>query len=125
MSGVPESFWTGVPIGRDVTRIVSDVNGLAAFVKPAGVLSHPNQSSDQPKALVDARYTLDGEFYEWRDAAGAVIPRRIINKFTAAFNGNAGRIRQPQRPVRKEIGTVNADNRSNRCADRRTLANTF
>ena len=87
MSGVPESFWTGVPIGRDVTRIVSDVNGLAAFVKPAGVLSHPNQSSDQPKALVDARYTLDGEFYEWRDAAGAVRRLWLLNRLDSATSG--------------------------------------
>jgi 23S rRNA pseudouridine955/2504/2580 synthase len=87
VSGVPESFWTGVPIGRDVTRIVSDVNGLAAFVKPAGVLSHPNQSSDQPKALVDARYTLDGEFYEWRDAVGAVRRLWLLNRLDSATSG--------------------------------------
>lgn len=87
MSGVSESFWTGVPLGRDVTRIGSDANGLAAFVKPAGVLSHPNQSADQPKALVDARYTLDGEFYEWRDATGAVRRLWLLNRLDSATSG--------------------------------------
>jgi len=42
-----------------------DANGLAAFSKPAGVLSHPNRISEQPRSLLTVRYVEDGEYYEW------------------------------------------------------------
>ena len=71
MSAVGASFWAGLPFGPGVKVLAHDVNGLAGLDKPAGVLSHPNQKSDQPKALLDAHYALDGEFYQWKDAAGS------------------------------------------------------
>ena len=37
-----DRYWTTLPLGRDVTLLQHDANGLAAFSKPAGVLSHPN-----------------------------------------------------------------------------------
>jgi 23S rRNA-/tRNA-specific pseudouridylate synthase len=53
-----------LPLGPGVTLAASDDNGLLALAKPAGVLSHPNQAADQARSLLNAPYTLDGEFYE-------------------------------------------------------------
>ena len=47
-----EQFWAALPLGRDVELIVRDRNGLAAFNKPAGVLSHPNERGDEPRSLL-------------------------------------------------------------------------
>ncbi len=52
MSAVPESFWAALPLGRGVRLLAHDVNGLAAFDKPAGVLSHPNAGGDEPRSLL-------------------------------------------------------------------------
>ena len=72
MSGPPpENFWTTLPLGRDVALITRDANGLAAFDKPAGVLAHPNEPGDEPRSLLQAPYTFDGEYFEWADAGGA------------------------------------------------------
>jgi tRNA pseudouridine65 synthase len=58
VSAVPESFWAALPLGRGVTLLAHDANGLAAFDKPAGVLSHPNAGGDEPRSLLTVRYTL-------------------------------------------------------------------
>jgi 23S rRNA-/tRNA-specific pseudouridylate synthase len=60
-----ETFWATLPLGRGVTLITRDPNGLAAFSKPAGTLSHPNTPRDQPRSLLDAPYHPAGEYYEW------------------------------------------------------------
>lgn len=89
MSG-SEGFWEGLPLGRDVTLIARDASGLAAFNKPAGVLSHPNESSDERRSLLNAPYVLDGEFFEWNAArAGAAHPQRLwlLNRLDAATSG--------------------------------------
>jgi len=57
-------FWAALPLGRGVTVLARDENGLAALLKPAGVLSHPNAPGDEPRSLVVAAYRLDGECYE-------------------------------------------------------------
>ena len=87
MSVAGASFWAGLPLGNEVKVLVHDVNGLAALDKPAGVLSHPNQKSDQPKALLDAHYALDGEFYQWKDAAGADRKLWLLNRLDSATSG--------------------------------------
>jgi len=59
------AFWATLPLGGGVTLLAHDANGLAAFYKPAGVLSHPNAAGDEPRALLTARYALETESFEW------------------------------------------------------------
>jgi tRNA pseudouridine65 synthase len=82
-----ESFWAELPLGRDVALLVQDENGLAALMKPAGVMSHPNKPGDEPRSLLNARYDLEGEFFEWTPATGA--PRRLwlLNRLDSATSG--------------------------------------
>jgi 23S rRNA-/tRNA-specific pseudouridylate synthase len=82
------AFWEALPLGRDVTLIARDANGLAALNKPAGVLSHPNTTGDQPRSLLNARYVLDGEFFEWT-SPGSSAPRRLwlLNRLDSATSG--------------------------------------
>ena len=88
MSAVPESFWTSLPLGRDVRLLVHDANGLAAFDKPAGVLSHPNAGGEEPRSLLTVRYRMDGEYYEWVDVKGTP-PRKLwlLNRLDSATSG--------------------------------------
>ena len=65
---VAEAFWEALPLGRNVTLIARDENGLAALNKPAGVLSHPNDRGDEKRSLLTARYVRDSEFFEWKSA---------------------------------------------------------
>lgn len=99
MSPVEDSFWSTLPLGRDVRLVGHDRNGLAAFSKPAGVLSHPNESQDGPRSLLTVRYDTEGEFYRWvqhaRTAEGAVsqqapsTERRLylLNRLDSATSG--------------------------------------
>jgi 23S rRNA-/tRNA-specific pseudouridylate synthase len=83
-----ESFWAALPLGREVTLLVHDANGLAALSKPAGVLSHPNSAGDEMRSLLNARYDLDGEFFEW-SAPGDSAPKRLwlLNRLDSATSG--------------------------------------
>ncbi len=67
----PESFWAGVPLGRGVTVLARDAQGLVALNKPAGVLSHPNRAGEEARALLQAPYVFEGEFFEWGTGAEA------------------------------------------------------
>lgn len=88
MSAVADSFWAGLPLGRGVTLLAHDANGLAAFDKPAGILSHPNAGGDEPRSLLTVRYTLEGEFYEWTPAQGAAPMRLwLLNRLDSATSG--------------------------------------
>lgn len=87
MSAPSESFWTGLPLGRDVTLLMHDANGLAALAKPAGVLSHPNEGGDEPRSLLTVRYALEGEVYEWTDVDGAVRKLWLLNRLDSATSG--------------------------------------
>ncbi|MDP3070976.1 MAG: RluA family pseudouridine synthase [Opitutaceae bacterium] len=82
----PGDFWAGLPLGRDVVLLARDAHGLAAFNKPAGVLSHPNERADERRSLLTARYVEEGEFFEWGDAAA---PQRLwlLNRLDAATSG--------------------------------------
>ena len=86
MSSVPESFWAELPLGREVTQIAADPVGLAAFNKPAGVLSHPNEPGDEPRSLLTAPYEREGECYVW--SVGGT-PRRLwlLNRLDSATSG--------------------------------------
>jgi tRNA pseudouridine65 synthase len=86
VSPVAESFWAELPLGREVNLLAADPVGLAAFNKPAGVLSHPNEPGDEPRSLLTVRYEREGECYTW-DAAGT--PRRLwlLNRLDSATSG--------------------------------------
>ena len=42
---------------REVVQECLDANGLLAFAKPAGVLSHPNVAGDEVRSLLDGGYS--------------------------------------------------------------------
>lgn len=88
MTAPPESYWNTLPLGREVTLLARDANGVAAFNKPAGLLSHPNERGDEERSLLQAPYVVDGEFYEWTPAAGGA-PRRLwlLNRLDSATSG--------------------------------------
>ena len=70
MSAAGAFFWSRLPLGPGVSLLEVDANGLAAFSKPAGVLSHPNRISEQPRSLLTVRYVEDGEYFEWTESGG-------------------------------------------------------
>lgn len=101
-ASAPEGFWSTLPLGRAVTIVARDDNGLVAFDKPAGVLSHPNEAGDERRSLLQARYVFKGEFFEWGEAdergargdagKGRVAPtplRRLwlLNRLDSATSG--------------------------------------
>lgn len=88
MSAASEDFWRTLPLGRDVTPLQRDPNGLVALNKPAGVLSHPNTEADEPRSLLTARYVVDGEYFEW-PAPGSSEPQRLwlLNRLDSATSG--------------------------------------
>jgi 23S rRNA-/tRNA-specific pseudouridylate synthase len=65
MSEAGESLWKTLPLGRGVQLLERDRNGLVALAKPAGILSHPNGPGDESRSLLNARYNLEGEYFEW------------------------------------------------------------
>lgn len=87
MSGSTDNFWASLPLGRDVTVLSHDANGLAALAKPAGVLSHPNENGDVPRSLLTTGYKLDGEFYEWTDSSGSKRKLWLLNRLDSATSG--------------------------------------
>lgn len=83
-------FWSTLPLGRGVELLAWDAGGLAAFQKPAGVLSHPNRSGEESRSLLQARYDLEGEFFEWRsEGSPGAGPRRLwlLNRLDSATSG--------------------------------------
>jgi len=84
---VPGESGQSFPLGRGVTVIKRDVNGLVAFDKPAGVLSHPNRPADEPRSLLIARYVDDGEFFEWKANTGAPQRLWLLNRLDSATSG--------------------------------------
>ena len=87
MSAAPADFWDTLPLGRGVESIVRDANGLAAFAKPAGVLSHPNETADQPRSLLTSRYDREGEYFEWNPPGGGTRRLWLLNRLDAATSG--------------------------------------
>ena len=64
-----------------------DANGLGAFAKPAGTLSHPNEAGEEPRSLLTVPYTFEGECYEWKNADGAWRKLWLLNRLDAATSG--------------------------------------
>lgn len=83
-----DRYWTTLPLGRDVTLLQHDANGLAAFSKPAGVLSHPNGPGEEDRSLLQASYDLENEFFEWT-VPGLGAPQRLwlLNRLDSATSG--------------------------------------
>jgi tRNA pseudouridine65 synthase len=87
VSAPAESFWTTLPLGRGFGLLTRDANGLAAFAKPAGGLSHPNTPEDQSRSLLDATYVTEGEFFQWTTVDGAVRRLWLLNRLDGATSG--------------------------------------
>ena len=92
MNALPPNFWTSLPLGPNVEMLDHDANGVAALAKPAGILSHPNMRGEEPRSLLNAPYTLDGEFYEWTPVEcekNTGVPRRLylLNRLDSATSG--------------------------------------
>jgi 23S rRNA pseudouridine955/2504/2580 synthase len=90
VSAPSERFWSALPLGRGVTLLTRDANGLVAFDKPAGVLSHPNSAKDEPRALLNARYSLEEECFQWKAGEGeAATTGRLwlLNRLDSATSG--------------------------------------
>ncbi len=88
-SPVSASYWSALPLGAGVTVLRHDPSGLAALAKPAGVLSHPNQNSENPRALLTAEYSIDGEHWTWPGEGTDSAPRRLwlLNRLDSATSG--------------------------------------
>jgi tRNA pseudouridine65 synthase len=82
VNGPPESTWAALPLGRGVALLVHDANGVAALAKPAGILSHPNAAGEESRALLNAAYRIDGEFYQW-----AAHRLWLLNRLDSATSG--------------------------------------
>lgn len=87
MSALPENFWTALPLGRGFALLTRDANGLAAFAKPAGGLSHPNTPGDHSRSLIHAPYETEGEFFQWSTSEGAVRRLWLLNRLDGATSG--------------------------------------
>jgi 23S rRNA-/tRNA-specific pseudouridylate synthase len=76
-------------LGRGVALLACDSNGVAAFAKPSGILSHPNKPGDEPRSLLNAPYAIDGEFYELGPGAADRAGRRLwlLNRLDSATSG--------------------------------------
>lgn len=83
----PRAWSASLPLGRGVTLIGHDDNGLAALAKPAGTLSHPNRPGEEARSLLQAPYSLDGEAYTWRDTDGVTRRGWLLNRLDSATSG--------------------------------------
>lgn len=87
MSSLPGDFWETLPLGNKVLPLARDANGLAAFDKPFGVLSHPNASQDEPRALLTCRYDKEAQCFTWRAADGTDRRLWLLNRLDSATSG--------------------------------------
>jgi 23S rRNA-/tRNA-specific pseudouridylate synthase len=88
VTATADSFWSTLPLGRDVQIVARDANGVVAFAKPAGVLSHPNESRDEPRSLLTAHYDRTGEVYSWPASAERAAGKLwLLNRLDSATSG--------------------------------------
>lgn len=89
MSILAPDFWENLPLGREVRLIVHDKNGVVAFAKPAGVLSHPNTPRDEARALLTCPYEQERECFVWRNTGAGAGVRRLwlLNRLDSATSG--------------------------------------
>lgn len=87
MSAVGAEFWSAVPLGFEVKLLAHDPNGLAAFDKPAGVLSHPNSRADEARSLLTCRYDEAAESWVWTEVGGVERRLWLLNRLDGATSG--------------------------------------
>lgn len=75
-----------MPLGEGVALLHCDGNGLAAFNKPAGVLSHPNMRADEPRSLLTCRYDDEAQCFVW-DGEGGERRLWLLNRLDSATSG--------------------------------------
>jgi len=70
------------PLGRGVSLLRRAEPGLLAFCKPAGVLSHPNETTGEQRALLTCAYSMEEECFSWEG-------RRLwlLNRLDSATSG--------------------------------------
>jgi tRNA pseudouridine65 synthase len=78
---------SAAPLGRGVDPLHCDPNGLVALAKPAGVLSHPNEAGERSRALLDAAYHVDGEYFEWTPPGAAPARLYLLNRLDSGTSG--------------------------------------
>jgi 23S rRNA-/tRNA-specific pseudouridylate synthase len=79
-------------LGEGVKLLARDANGVLAFAKPAGVLSHPNIPGDEVRSLLRARYSLEEECYEWPELPD--LPAGKLWLLNRLDSGTSGVIRE-------------------------------
>jgi 23S rRNA-/tRNA-specific pseudouridylate synthase len=84
---LPEDFWETLPLAAGVRLLTRDANGLAAFDKPFGVLSHPNSSQDEPRSLLTCRYDKEVQCFQWKAADGGDRRLWLLNRLDSATSG--------------------------------------
>ncbi|MDD2764805.1 MAG: RNA pseudouridine synthase [Opitutaceae bacterium] len=87
MSAPSAEFWDRLPLGGGVRLITRDENGVAAFAKPAGVLSHPNSPKDEPRALLTCAYDPAQECFGWTGPDGSAHRLWLLNRLDSATSG--------------------------------------
>jgi tRNA pseudouridine65 synthase len=75
------------PLGTGVGVVQSDGAGLVALSKPAGILSHPNKRGEEGRSLLNASYSVDGEFYAWETPDGLRHRAWLLNRLDSATSG--------------------------------------
>lgn len=87
MSTLPSDFWESLPLGREVKILARDAQGLVAFDKPAGLLSHPNQGNEEVRSLLTCRYDLEGQCFSWKMDNGSIRRLWLLNRLDGATSG--------------------------------------
>lgn len=87
MNDSSQDLFSHLPLGREVTLLNHDRQGLAALAKPAGVLSHPNTPREQNRALLTCAYSLNDECFQWTDSSGAGQKIWLLNRLDSATSG--------------------------------------
>ncbi len=87
VSALPGDFWETLPLRAEVRLLVKDANGLAAFDKPSGLLSHPNESQDEPRSLLTCRYDKEAQCFHWTTPDGALRKLWLLNRLDSATSG--------------------------------------
>jgi len=87
VTALPVDFWDTLPLGAGVKLLARDANGLAAFDKPAGLLSHANGSEDEARSLLTCRYDKEAECFTWKTGDGAPRQLWLLNRLDSATSG--------------------------------------
>lgn len=81
------SLLESVPLHAGVKILAEHASGLVAVDKPEGVLSHPNGSEDNARALITTNYSLEEEVYHVRDGKGGIRRIWLINRLDGPTTG--------------------------------------